>query len=100
MSKYILSLALALCSLTGLHASHVNAPISEPQLWQVLYQGNWSLSHKMVLTRPINSTNDQIMSSFMLAYAKYRSGDEQEALNILKSVDNYIESVYLPNSGD
>ena len=98
MSKYILGLAFALCSLTGLHASET--PLSEPQLWQVLYEGDWSMSHKMVLTRPINSTNDQIMSTFMLAYAKYRCGHEQEALNLLKSVDTYIESVYLSNSGD
>lgn len=96
MSKYVLSLALILCSFFGAKAFAEDIQLTEPQLWEVLHSGDWSLSQKMVLVRPINSTNDQLMSTFMLAYARYRSGNENEALQLLKSIDGYVETVYLP----
>lgn len=68
--------------------------ISEPELWNVLRSGDFSLSHKMVLARKIENTNDAIMSQFMMAYSFYKNGQTDEMMNCLEGIDNYLEHYY------
>ena len=69
--------------------------ISEPQLWNVLSSGNFSLGHKMVLTRPSSSTNDEILSQFMMAYLYFKMGKSvEEIVDVIRGVDYYVGHIY------
>lgn len=77
---------------------HAQQPeISEPKLWKNLYNGNFSLSQKMILLRKTTTTNDAIMNQFMLAYVFYRNGRKKQMTQCFKGVDNYIEHYYYFN---
>lgn len=99
MKKFVLALVVGCASLLG-SAYADDLKVSEPDIWPVLYHGNWSLAHKMMLMRPVESTNDQIMNSFMMAYVAYRNGDTKTAENMFRDIDYMVEHYYLPASGE
>ncbi len=90
-------LFLALNSAQAARAEHLE--ISEPQLWQMLYAGEFTLPWKMVLCRDNKSTNDELLGQFMMAYLYYRQGgpDKMHKVeNIFKGVDSYVRHFYFP----
>jgi len=88
--------AFLCCILTSFCCFNLTAEqISEPELWPVLYQGHWSLGHKMILNRKISSTNDEILSQIMMAYLKYKSGDQKAAIQLFQEIDQYVEHYYI-----
>ena len=95
MKKLLLTAILAIGSISA-HANEIE--ISEPLLWENLYSGQFSLSHKLVLTRPCKSTNDEILGQFMMAYLSYRMGEMKQAESIFKGIDSYVEYHYLRES--
>lgn len=94
MKKILIS---AILSLICVNAQANEIEISEPRLWEGLYFGDFSLSHKMLLCRPTNNTNDAIMSQFMAAYLFYRMDDMEGVEAILKGVDSYVSTHYQVN---
>ncbi len=91
MSKYILCLAVVLCSFTSVNAFAQESVNQDQQLWTVLYEGNWSLAHKMILVRqnsdsPISTS----MVYFMKSYANYRAGNTEEAIRDFQNVDRFV----------
>jgi len=76
--------------------SNAEFQISEPELWKNLHEGNFSLGHKMILSRPIISTNDSIMDGFMLAYLYYKMGrSDEEIITFIEGVDSYVTYHYI-----
>ncbi len=74
---------------------NANGPeISEPVLWRSLYHGNYSVSHKMMLSREISTTNDAIMSQFMMAYVYYKIDQTEQMVECFKGIDRYLEHYY------
>lgn len=98
--KMILALILFCMTCFSLQACDCESKLSEPLLWKMLYQGNSSLAHKLVLTRKTTTSNDEIMSQFMMAYLFYRSGQNQEIVPIFKGIDSYIEYNYKVNKNE
>lgn len=92
--KKIICTVFAFLACTSAHAQEEQFKLSEPQLWETLYYGNHSLGHKMVLSRPIKETNDDILSLVMLNYLMYREG-RGEALDFFKQLDLVIEHHYI-----
>ena len=91
MKKLLLTAILAIGSISA-HANEIE--VSEPILWTSLYQANHSLCHKMILTRPVASTNDDLMSSFMMAYLYYKEGNLEQMARVFEGVDRYVEHTY------
>lgn len=87
----------AILSLACISAYASEIEISEPRLWEGLYAADFSLSHKMILCRPSNSTNEALMSQFMTAYLFYRLGDMKGVETILNGVDSYVSTHYQVN---
>lgn len=86
-------MTLFICMISQIECADI--PIKEQRLWEILYDGDWSQGRKMILSRQIEDTNDIFLNTFMFAYLSYRNGNNEGALEILKSLDHYIEDVFL-----
>lgn len=60
-------------------------------MWAEAYKGNFSLVHKMALTREVEGPSDEITNQFVMAYVYYRMGHLEQIDAIFKGVDRYIE---------
>lgn len=95
--KKVLFTLIGFLACTSAHAREPTIKLSEPQLWEALYNGEYSLAHKMVLCRPSKETNDEILSLVMMHYLRYREGDE-EVLDLFHHIDSMVEGYYIHKS--
>lgn len=68
----------------------------DEMMWAEAYKGNFSIVHKLMLSREIDGTSDEIMNQFVMAYVYYRMGHLEQIDPIFKGVDIYIEHKMLP----
>lgn len=61
-------------------------------MWESAYRGEYSLVHKMYLTRPVESVNDEMTNRFVMAYLYYRMGKYQELEAIFQGIDRYFDN--------
>jgi hypothetical protein len=99
--KNILAMIMPCILCCSLYATQQSPPkLSEPFLWKSLYDANFSLSHKLILSRKTESTNDEILSQFMMSYLYYREGKYDEMMNCLEGINTYIEYHYKVNKNE
>lgn len=91
MIKFLIP-CLLMCKAV-LHADALE--VSDPDLWTVLYRGEYSLGHKMILCRPALSTNDELFNQFMMAYLSYKANDLENAEVMFIGIDQYVEHFYI-----
>jgi hypothetical protein len=60
-------------------------------MWKSAYDGNFSLTYRLALTRCSETLNDALIDQFAIAYLYYRLGNEKEMKAIFKGVDSFIE---------
>ena len=66
-------------------------------MWQRAYKGEFSIVHKLAITREIEDINDELLNQFIMAYVYYKMDKYEEIEPIFKGIDRYIEHVLLPN---
>lgn len=87
-------LLVIFCFSGGLYANDAER---DTMMWEEAYKGNFSLVHKLVLSRPVDSHHDQILNQFVMAYVYYRMGKFEKIDAMFEGVDKYIEH-YLINT--
>ena len=60
-------------------------------MWAEAYKGNFSIVHKLMLTREVCGVSDEVMNQFIMAYVYYRMGDEDKIEPIIEGIDAYLE---------
>ena len=63
-------------------------------LWKNAYEGNFSIVHKLALTREGKNLNDELLNQFVMAYSYYRMGNFEEVEAIFKGIDCYLEHAF------
>lgn len=87
--KSKLLLILAIFSLNGfLFADNTEI---DKIMWKNAYLGDFSIVHKLMLTREKQSFNDGLLDQFVMAYVNYRLANSEQIENIFKGVDAYLE---------
>jgi hypothetical protein len=93
-SKIFLSLSIIYLSIT-LCAKDIK---TDELMWAEAYKGNFSIVHKLLLTRLPRGFNDEMASQFIMAYVYYRMGKPEEILPIFEGIDSCIEAYLDPRS--
>lgn len=88
--KLKMFLLLTLFCITGVLYAGDNQ--RDEMMWAEAYQGNYSLVHKMALTRQVEGINDEIINQFVMAYLYYRMGHLEQIDPIFKAIDRYLEN--------
>lgn len=83
-----------LCCIVNADEGH-SFNLREKYFWETLYSGNFSLGHKLILSRPVSGLNDEILNKFMLSYLCYKSGNANNILNTFEEVDLYLREFLL-----
>jgi len=86
--KKIFTLLLATTSISGYATT-------DEIMWQSAYEGDYSLAHKLMLTRQSEGINDDLLNLFFMAYVCYKTGCEEDPHLIFKAADQYIEETLL-----
>jgi hypothetical protein len=66
-------------------------------MWAEAYKGNFSIVHKLMLSRRADCIGDDMMNQFIMAYVYYRMGHLEKIDVLFKGVDNYFERVVVQN---
>lgn len=77
------------CITGGLFAADIER---DQMMWAEAYQGNYSLVHKMALTRQVENINDEVINQLIMAYLYYRMGHYDQIYPIFNGMDRYFES--------
>lgn len=67
-------------------------------MWQSAYDGNYSMAHKLALSRPCKNLNDEIIFHFVMAYVTYRREGMDSVHYSFQGVDAFLE--YRLNAGN
>ena len=65
-------------------------------MWQRAYKGEFSIVHKLAITREVEDINDELLNQFIMAYVYYKMDKCEEIEPIFKGIDRYIEHVLIP----
>jgi len=89
MMKFKTFLLIAIFCFTG--SLFATSSERDGVMWAEAYNGNFSLVHKLMLSRQPRGTNDEIMNQFIMAYVFYRMGNMEQIEPIFKGIDSYLE---------
>lgn len=64
-------------------------------MWIEAYNGNFSLVHKLALTREADCISDEIINQFVIAYVYYRMNEFEQYEPIFREIDNYLENTLI-----
>ncbi len=66
-------------------------------LWKSAYRGEYSIAHKLILSREANTKSDELLNQFAMAYLFYKTDNINNMIQVMKGIDNYIEYNYFSN---
>ncbi len=93
MTKFRNFVLIALfCCSASLFATNTNR---DEIMWEQAYKGNFSIVHKLMLTRQSYDINDEIMNQFVMAYVYYRMEQFRNVEAIFEGIDSYLEHKFI-----
>jgi hypothetical protein len=68
----------------------------DEMMWAETYKGEFSIVHKLAITREIEDINDELLNQFVMAYVYYKMDKFEDIEPIFKGIDRYIDHVLMP----
>lgn len=69
----------------------------DENLWKSAYRGEYSIAHKLILSREAETKSDELINQFAMAYLFYKTSNIDSMIQVMKGIDNYIKRNYFAN---
>ena len=69
-------------------------------MWREAYKGNFSIVHKLALSRKADGISDEILNQFVIGYVYYRMHEYEQLQPIFKGIDDYLEHMLINRKND
>lgn len=60
-------------------------------MWKSAYHGDFSVTHKLAISRSEENINDALLKLFVMAYVFYKMAKVDEMDSVFKGIDSYVE---------